>query len=82
MLQYYRKEITNVDHLKPKVTKLTYTRKIWLNIDGTTIHFALAIPLNKFFNELKTLNDEKRHVKKDIWSTSISSDKWNFFSRY
>jgi hypothetical protein len=39
--------------------KLTYTRTTSFNIDNTTIHFALAIPLNKFFKELKTLNDEK-----------------------
>jgi hypothetical protein len=59
MLQYYIKEITNADHLKPKVMKLTYTRKTSFNINGTTIHFALAIPLNKKFNEIKALNDEK-----------------------
>jgi len=35
MLQYYIKEITNVDHLKPKVMKLTYTGKTWFNIDDT-----------------------------------------------
>jgi hypothetical protein len=39
-------------HLKPKVMKLTYTRKTSFDIVGTTIYFALAIPLNHFFNEL------------------------------
>jgi hypothetical protein len=39
--------------------KLTYTWKTSFNINGTTIHFALGIPLNKIFNEFKTLNDEK-----------------------
>ncbi len=47
MLRYYIKRITNVDPLKPKVIKLTYTRKVTFNISGTIIHFALAIPLNE-----------------------------------
>jgi hypothetical protein len=37
MLQYYIKEIINVDPLKPKVMKLTYTWKTSFNINGTTI---------------------------------------------
>jgi hypothetical protein len=37
----------NVDPLKPKVMKLTYTWKVTFNINGTTIHFTIAIPLNK-----------------------------------
>jgi hypothetical protein len=53
MLQCYIKKTTNADPLKPKVMKLTYIRKVAFNINGTTIHFALAIPLNKYFNELK-----------------------------
>ncbi len=57
MLQYYIKEITNVDLLKPKVMKLTYSWKTSFNINGTTIHSTLAIPLNIFFNEFKALND-------------------------
>jgi predicted methyltransferase len=47
MLRYYTKKITNVDILKPKIMKLTYTKKPTFNINGITIHFALAIPLNK-----------------------------------
>jgi hypothetical protein len=39
--------------------KLTYTGKIALNIHGTTIHSSFVIPLNKNFNELKALCDEK-----------------------
>jgi hypothetical protein len=51
ILQYYIKETTKIDPLKPKVIKLTYIRKTTFDINGTTIHFALAIPLNKIFNE-------------------------------
>jgi hypothetical protein len=47
MLQYYIKETTNIDPLKPKVIKLTYIRKTTFDINGTTIHSTLAIPLNK-----------------------------------
>jgi DNA replication protein DnaC len=43
ILRYYTKQITNADPLKPKVMKLTYTRKTSFNNNGTTIHFALAI---------------------------------------
>jgi hypothetical protein len=60
MLKYYIKDIPNVDPLKPKVMKLTYIGKATFNINGVTIHFTLVIPLNKNFNELKTLSDEKR----------------------
>jgi uncharacterized radical SAM superfamily protein len=59
MLKYYIKEIQNANPLKPKVMKLTYIGKFAYNINGLTIHSTLAIPLNKFFNELKTLSDEK-----------------------
>jgi hypothetical protein len=59
MLQYYIKKNINVDLLKPKVMKLTYTWKTSFNINGTTIQFVLAIPLNKSFNEFKALNDKK-----------------------
>jgi hypothetical protein len=59
MLKYYIKDIPNVDILKPKVMKLTYIGKTTFNIDGMTIHLAFAIPLNKIFNKLKTLSDEK-----------------------
>jgi len=59
MLRYYIKDNTIVDPLKPKVIKLIYTGKVAFNIDGMTIYFTLAIPLNKFFKELKALSDEK-----------------------
>jgi hypothetical protein len=59
MLRYYIKDIPNVDPLKPKVMKLAYTRKATFNIKWMTIHFVLAIPLNKKINELKVLNDKK-----------------------
>jgi hypothetical protein len=53
----YIKETTNTDPLKPKVMKLTYKGKTTFNLNGTTIHYALAILLNIFFNEFKSLND-------------------------
>jgi hypothetical protein len=40
--------------------KLTYTWKVTFNINGTTIHFALAIPLNKNLTKLNALNVERR----------------------
>jgi hypothetical protein len=39
--------------------KLTYSWKTIFNINGTTIHFALAILLNKNFNKLKSFIDPK-----------------------
>jgi len=57
MLTYYIKYRPNTDPLKPKIMKLIYTKKSYIN--GITIHFALYIFLNKSFNELKALNDEK-----------------------
>lgn len=57
MILYY--DITNVDPLKPKVMKLTYSRKVTFNINGRIIHFALAISLNKILTKLNALNDEK-----------------------
>ncbi len=60
MLRNYIKDIPNVDLLNPKVMKLTYTEKVIFNINGVTIHSTFAIPLNKNFNELKALSDEKR----------------------
>jgi hypothetical protein len=39
--------------------KLTYTWKVTFNINGTTIHFAVTIPLNKNLTELNALNDER-----------------------
>ncbi len=55
----------NVDPLKPKIMKLTHTQEVAFNINGTTIHFALAIPLNKNYNEPKTLSDVKQMVTID-----------------
>jgi hypothetical protein len=42
--------------------KLSYIGKTTFNINGTIIHPTLAIPLNKMFNELKALNDEKHDM--------------------
>jgi hypothetical protein len=56
-LKYYIKYIINVDPLKPKLMELTYTEKATFN--GMIIHSTLTIPLNKKFNELKALSDEK-----------------------
>ncbi len=47
------------DPLKPKIMKLTYTKKVTFNINGITMHFALAISLNKILTKLNALNDEK-----------------------
>jgi hypothetical protein len=44
--------------------RLTYTRKKTFNINGITIHSALAILLNKNLANLKSLNDEKVTLKK------------------
>jgi len=41
MLQYYIKQIINVDPLKPKIMKLAPTRKATFNINETTIHSTL-----------------------------------------
>ncbi len=59
MLQYYIQETPNPNPLKPIIMKLTYTWKTTFNIDGTTIHSTLAIPINKTFNKFKALNDER-----------------------
>ncbi len=41
------KDTTNVNPLKLKVMKCACTWKKTFNINETTIHFAIAIPLNK-----------------------------------
>jgi hypothetical protein len=41
--------------------KLPYTRKATFNINRTTIHIAVAIPLNRGINKLKSLFDENRY---------------------
>jgi len=56
MLQYYRIEITNVNPLKPKVMKLTYTRFFLKYYNNT---FCTYNTIKSIFNELKALNDEK-----------------------
>ncbi len=58
MLQYYIIRNNKSDPLKPKIMKLTYIRKTTFHINGTTIHLTFTIPLNKNYNELKTLNDK------------------------
>jgi hypothetical protein len=42
--------------------KLTYAWKKIFNINGTTMHFAIAILLNKNFNKLKSLIDPKNEI--------------------
>jgi hypothetical protein len=69
MLRYCIKDIPNVDLLKPKVMKLTYIGKTTFTINGMTIHFTLVIPLNKIFNELKALIDEKRDSLIEIYQS-------------
>jgi len=59
MLRYYTKDLPNVAPTKPKIMKLANIGKVAFNINGITIHSTLAILLNKIFNELKTLNNEK-----------------------
>jgi hypothetical protein len=44
MLRYYIKDIPNVDPLKPKIMKLTYTGKDAFNLNGTTFHSTFVIP--------------------------------------
>lgn len=47
MFQYYITNITNVIPLKPKVMKLACTWKTTSNINETTIHYRIVIPLQK-----------------------------------
>jgi len=47
MFQYYVRETTDVNLLKTKIMKVVYTRKTTFNINGSTIHSTLAIPLKK-----------------------------------
>jgi hypothetical protein len=62
MLQYYTKQTTNDDILKPKIMKLTYIGKVAFNINSTTIHSTLVIPLYKNLTELNALSDERRNT--------------------
>jgi hypothetical protein len=57
--KYYIKNIPNVNPIGCKVMKLTYTRKIAFNVNGTTIHFTLAILFKNNLNKFEALNDEK-----------------------
>jgi hypothetical protein len=59
MLRYYIKNFQMLTLKKPKIMKLTCTRKSVFNINGMTIHLTFAIPFNKKINELKALSDEK-----------------------
>jgi len=59
MLQHYIRNIILANPLKPKIMKLTYTSKTTFNINNTTIHFALAMFLDKNLRKLKALSDEK-----------------------
>jgi hypothetical protein len=47
MFRYYIIETIDVNFLKTKIMKLAYTRRTTFNINGSTIHSTLAIPLNK-----------------------------------
>jgi hypothetical protein len=58
MFRYYIRETIDANLLKTKIMKLAYTRKKTFNINGSTIHSTLEIPLNKKY-ELKGLNDGK-----------------------
>jgi len=62
LLQYYIKQIRNVNPLKPKIMKLTYTRKVAFNINRTTMHSRLATALKNNYNDLKAFSDEKRDI--------------------
>jgi hypothetical protein len=53
ILQYYIKQIRNANPLRLKIMKLTYTRKVAFNINGTTIHSRLATPLKIIMMILK-----------------------------
>jgi hypothetical protein len=52
MLWYYIDKIVDADYLKPMIMKLTYIGKRSFNINGTTIHLTLVIPLNKKLQNL------------------------------
>jgi hypothetical protein len=63
MLRYiYAKDLPNIALAKPKIMKLANIGIIAFNINGITIHSTLVIALNKIFNELKTLNNEKHDI--------------------
>ena len=50
----------NVSLDKPKVLLITTTGVPAINIDGTTIHTALNIPINQFEKKLSPLSDKMR----------------------
>ncbi len=49
--QHYMKQTTIINPLKPQIMNEHIEKSIF-NINGTTIHFAFTIPLNKNYNEL------------------------------
>lgn len=67
MLRYYTKDLPNVAPTKLKIMKLANIGKVAFNINCITIHSTLVIPLNKIFNELKTLNNEKRDTLINVY---------------
>jgi translation initiation factor 1 (eIF-1/SUI1) len=62
MLRYYITQITNVDPLKQKFMKLTYTWKKTFNINGTIIHSKIVISFNKNIIKLNALSDERHDI--------------------
>jgi hypothetical protein len=62
LLHFYVKLDKNMDPLKATNLKMTYTDKVAININDTTIHPILAIPINKNLDQLTNLSDEKRDV--------------------
>jgi hypothetical protein len=42
----------------PKNNEIKHIRKLTFNINGLTIYFVLAIPLNENFNALKALGSK------------------------
>ncbi len=62
LLHFNVKHDKNMDPLKKTILKMNYTEKVSININDTTIHPILAIPINKNLDQLTNLNDEKRDV--------------------
>ncbi len=70
LLQFYVKHDKNMDPLKATSLKMIYIERVAININDTTIHPILAIPINKNVDQLTNLSDEKKDVLiKQIWST-------------
>jgi len=60
LLHFYVKYDKNMDRLKATILKMTHTEKVAININDTTIHPILVIPINKNLDQLTNLSDEKR----------------------